>query len=313
MILHGLLKRLLAFVAGLVLILTTAFFAIYRLPGDPARMILGPMASAETVDHFRDQAGLNDAAWVQFGRFTGRVLRLDLGDSLTYRRPVLTLVGERTAHTARLVGYAVAILLTFGILMPIVLRAADLRFADDAVRALWTGLSAAPPYVLALMTLTVFAGLLHLLPSVFEPDRLVCWLAPAFVLAAYPTALVSRLFHDALEAAMRSDYANRARAEGRSEAAIFLHEAIVNSLSAPISAIANGLAYLFTGNFFVEVAFGVGGIGTLTYEAIRNKDVTVLAGVCLLFAVVISMLSALLEVTQFLINPRQRRGHGWQV
>jgi peptide/nickel transport system permease protein len=311
-ILRNFAKRFLMFAGGIVLILTTAFFAIYRLPGDPARMILGPRADAETIAQFRAQAGLDDSVWIQFARFSGRVARLDLGESLTYRRPVTDLIRERTGQTIRLVGYSMAIMLTFGVLVPVVLRASGLRFADDGLRAVWTGLSAAPPYVLALVTLTLLAGGLGLLPAVFEPDRLISWLAPAFVLAAYPTALVSRLFYDALESAMNSDYATRARAEGRDERTILLREAIVNALTAPVSAIANGLAYLFTGNFFVEVAFGVGGIGTLTYEAIRNKDVTVLAGVCLVFAVVISTLSTLLDLSQQLLNPRLRRSHAWE-
>ena len=153
---------------------------------------------------------------------------------------------------------------------------------------------------------------LEVLPAVFEPGRLSCWLAAAFVLAAYPTALASRLFHDALAAAMLSEYATRARAQGFSEGAILLREALVNALAAPVSAIANGLAYFFTGTFFVEVAFGIGGIGSLTYDAIRNKDITVLAGVCVLFAFVISAISAVLDLAQHVLSPRLRRSDEWQ-
>jgi peptide/nickel transport system permease protein len=133
------------------------------------------------------------------------------------------------------------------------------------------------------------------------------------VLAVYPTALTSRLFHDALKAAALSDYATRARAQEFGDAYILFREALVNALAAPLSAIANGLAYFFTGTFFVEVAFGVGGIGSLTYDAIRNKDITLLAGVCLLFAVAISVLSALLDLAQLSLNPRFRRGDVWRV
>jgi ABC-type dipeptide/oligopeptide/nickel transport system permease component len=300
------------FAGGLALILMTSFFAIYRLPGDPARMILGPRASAQSVEDFRQSAGLNDPVARQFWHFVGKVATLNLGESLAYRRPVVALLRERMGQTLQLIGCALLMLLFFAVLLPIGLRAAGLDSADNGIRALWTAFSAAPPYVLALLTLTVFAGFLRVLPAVFERDSIACWAAASFVLAAYPTALASRLFHDALASAIFSEYATRARAQGFSEAAILIREALVNALPAPVSAIANGLAYFFTGTFFVEVAFGVGGVGSLTYEAIQNKDMTVLAGVCLLFAVVISALSAALDLAQHLLNPRLRRSHEWQ-
>jgi peptide/nickel transport system permease protein len=305
-------NRLLMFAGGLALILMISFFAIYRLPGDPARMILGPRASTQSIEAFRESTGLNDPVTKQFERFVARIATLDLGESLAYRRPVLGLLHERMGQTLRLIGSAFLMLLFFAIVLPVILRSVGLGFVDNGLRALWTGFSAAPPYVLALLTLTLFAGFLRILPAVFERDRIACWIAAGFVLAAYPTALASRLFYDALASAMLSDYATRARAQGFDESAILLREALVNALSAPVSAIANGLAYFFTGTFFVEVAFGVGGIGSLTYEAIQNKDVTVLAAVCLLFAVVISALSVVLDLAQHLLNPRLRRSHEWQ-
>jgi peptide/nickel transport system permease protein len=289
-----------------------SFFAIYRLPGDPARMILGPLASAASVSQFRDQAGLNDSVTNQFGRFVTRVVTLDLGESLTYRRAVMPLIAERSSQTMDLVGSAFITLLTFAVLVPLCLRVLGLSAFDAGLRAMWAGFSAVPPYVLALLTLTTFAGFLQVVPAVFDPDRVICWVVAAFVLAAYPTALVSRIFDDALATAMQSDYATRARAQGFSEASILMRDALINALPAPVSAIANGLAYFFTGTFFVEVAFGIGGIGSLTYDAIRNKDVTVLAAVCLLFAVVISALSTLLDFAQHLFNPRLRRSRDWQ-
>jgi len=305
-------NRVLLFVGGIALILMCSFAAIYWLPGDPARMILGPRASAESIIQFRADAGLNDPMLTQFSRFVQKTAHLDFGESLTYRRPVVGLVKERAWPTLRLIAYAFAILLVFAIVLPVGLKATGLGVVDDCLRSVWAGFSAAPPYVLALLTLTVLTGYLKMLPAVFDPGRLSCWLAAAFVLAAYPTALASRLFYDALAAATLSDYATRARAQGLSEAAILIRESLINSLTAPVSAIGNGLAYFFTGTFFVEVAFGIGGVGSLTYEAIGNKDMTVLSGICVLFAIVISALSALLDLAQHLLNPKLRRSDAWQ-
>jgi ABC-type dipeptide/oligopeptide/nickel transport system permease component len=297
------------FGAGVALILAISFLVVYSLPGDPARMILGPRADAQTVARFRATAGLDSSILVQFERFTVRIAKLDFGDSLTERRPVIDLIRERSRYTLELILYSMGTLLLFGILVPLGLLALRLDWADATIRAFWTILAAAPAYVLSLVTLTLFAGLLEWIPAIFEPMRPLCWVAPALILAVYPTSLVSRLFRNALESSLNSDYAFRARAQGFSEPAIILREALVNSVTAPVSAFANGLAYFVTGTFFVEVAFGIGGLGTLTYESIRNKDVTVLAGVCLFFALLVSMISALLDLAQHLLDPLLRRSH----
>ncbi len=306
-----LLHRVALLVGGVALIVTTSFAVIYLLPGDPARMILGPRASADTVTQFRRDAGLDESVGRQYVTFVDRLARLNLGDSLVYRRPVIEVMRERLGRTFTLIGVALAVMLFFAVVVPLFLRAGGLHGLDSLIRQLWIVLAAAPPYVLALLTLTLFAGRLALLPAVFAPDRWRCWLAAGVVLAVYPTALVSRLFASALNREMDSDYALRARSQGFQDASILFREALINASSAPLSAIANGLAYFFTGTFFVEVAFGIGGLGSLTYDAVRNKDLTVIAGVCLFFAVAISLLSFALDLAHHALVPRLRRSHGW--
>ena len=205
-------------------------------------MILGPRADAQTVERFRESAGLNSSIFVQFERFLSRSLKLDFGDSLIQRRPVMDLIRERSRYTVELILSAIGTLFLFGILIPLSLLALRLGWADATIRAFWTTLAAAPAYVLSLVTLTLFAGLLQWIPAIFEPSRVICWIAPALTLAVYPTSLVSRLFRNALESSLNSDYAFRARAQGFSEPVILIREALVNSVTAPISAFANGLA-----------------------------------------------------------------------
>ena len=87
---------------------------------------------------------------------------------------------------------------------------------------------------------------------------------------------------------------------------ILVHEALPNAMTAALAALANGLAAFWTGTFFVEVIFGIGGLGQLTYEAISNKDIALLAALCLVFAIGITVISATLEVCQLLLDPRLR-------
>src|SRR5690606_21637559 len=106
-----LLRRVALLVGGVALIVTTRFAVIYLLPGDPARMILGPRASADTVTQFRRDAGLDESVGRQYVAFVDRLARLNLGDSLVYRRPVIEVMRERLGRTLTLVGVALGVML----------------------------------------------------------------------------------------------------------------------------------------------------------------------------------------------------------
>jgi ABC-type dipeptide/oligopeptide/nickel transport system permease component len=164
----------------------------------------------------------------------------------------------------------------------------------------------APPYVLGVVTLVLFAGKLGWTPVIFDEISMRSWILPAFVLAAYPCAIVMRLFEGELENIMQSRYVLRARAMGFSAAAVILREALPNALTAALPGLANALAAFITGAFFVEVIFGVPGLGRLAYEAISNKDIELLAGLCMVFAVIIVSISAVLEISRLFLDPRLR-------
>jgi len=100
-----------------------------------------------------------------------------------------------------------------------------------------------------------------------------------------------------------------ARAYGYGESDVLLRFAIPNAITTSLAAVANGLAFFVTGSFFVEVVFGIGGLGTLAYEAVRNKDVPVLVGLSIVFTVAICAISTCLQILLESLDPRVRRQH----
>jgi len=296
-------------IAAVWVIVSIAFLCVYALPGDPARLVLGQRATPEALAEFRLRAGLDEPLYRRYVAFLRRTAELDFGESLVQRRPVQDLILERAPQTAGLIAAAVASVLVFSFVLPILLRLLGTRSGLRVFERFWAGAAVAPPYVLAVVVLAIFAGWLNWVPAIFEPSQLRSWALPALVLAAYPTAIVLRLFHQQMEQAFNSPYVLRARAMGFSERRILLSEVLPNALTTALAALANGLAFFVTGTFFVEVVFGISGLGGLTYDAIRNKDIALLVGLCIVFAVSITAISVTLEAALRFLNPRLREAH----
>jgi len=291
------------------LIVSIAFFCVYALPGDPARLILGQHATREALANFRQRTGLDEPIHKRYLVFLERTSRLDFGDSLVQRRPVKELMLERAPQTLRLVSAAVAIVILFSFFLPILLRLLRAHAALRVFERCWAGIAVAPPYVLGVVSIAVFAGGLNWVSAIFRPEQAGSWILPALVLAAYPTAIVLKLFQQQLEEVSGSLFVLRARAMGFSHQRILFQEVLPNALTSALAALANGLAFFVTGTFFVEVVFGIPGLGRLTYEAIRNKDIALLAGLCVVFAVAITAISVTLETVLRLMDPRLREAH----
>lgn len=304
MIWRSLRDRLGRLTATMWLIVTVAFFCAYKLPGDPARMILGQKATPEAIENFRRQTGLDQPIAVQYSRFVRRALTLELGESLVQRRPVAGLIRERAGQTLTLILVSLFFLALCGLALPVCLRLIEWRLPQDVYRSLWTLLAIAPPYVLSILALLGFAGWLRWIPVSFDGTRPAAWIVPALVLAAYPIAVIIRLLGDQIETALASPFVRTARAFGYSEPQVLLRFALPNAMTPAMAAFANGVAFFVTGTFFVEVVFGIGGLGTLAYEAVRNKDVSVLVGVSIVFAGSICSISAVLQFLLAALDPR---------
>ena len=300
------LKRLAFFVLTLWTILTVSFLCVYGLPGDPARLILGQRASAETVAAFRAAARLDAPLGIQYSSFLERMLRGDFGESLAQRRPVSDLVMERAGTTGLLVALSLILMTLVSIGLPILFAVAGRPRLTNVLDKLLTLVAVAPSYVLGVIAVGLFSGVLGWVPAVFDATRPRCWFLPVFVLSIYPAALLARVFHRALQRNSRSDFVKRARALGFPEREVFWHEVLRVSLSAPLATFVQGIAFFVTGTFFVEAVFGIAGLGGLAYEAVRDKDVALLVPLCLLFGTVVSILSITLDIVLRLAEPRSR-------
>jgi|SRR5579863_9906044 len=302
--------RLAVFAGTVFLIVTLGFLCLYRLPGDPARMILGRQASTEAVLAFRASAGLDQPIYIQYTRFLRRIATARFGDSLAQHRPVAALVLDRLPVSAKLTIGSLLIVLLIGFLLPPFLFLGRSMAPVSAVETLTSALGITPPYVLGVLAIAIFAGALEWIGAIFDPGSFRSWLFPCCVLAAYPTAVVLRLFTQEIRQSLGSAYALRARSLGFSRKYLVFREAVPNSLASATGALGNAVAGFITGSFFVEAIFGIPGVGQLTYQAIQNNDIPLLAALCILFAGSVSLIANAIEVLRFVVNRRVRLNAG---
>ena len=291
---------------GVWLIATVAFGCLFLLPGEPARMALGRQASSEAVAQFREQAGLDLPLPVQYGRYLKSLAKADFGRSLAHRRPVADLLRERAGSTFRLACLATLVVALLSFALPLLQRLLGLQRLLRATHSVLAWLAACPSYLLGVVAVLLASGMLGWAPVVFDASSPSAWILPTLVLAAYPTALVMRLFDDNLTRELRRPYCRRARTAGFSEARILLAEATPNAAPVALGGLANSMAYFVTGSFFVEAVFDIPGLGRLAQESIGSKDIPVLAPLCLAFAVALTAVSIVLDIAQSVLDPKIR-------
>jgi len=303
--LNFLLTRLVHAVA-VVFGVSVAVFFLIRIGGDPSALFLPPEASLEEIARFRHLMGFDQPLIVQFRQFLGRALQGDFGQSLRYDQPAMQLVLERFPATLELSG--AALLLSVVVAVPLGLLAAVQRgrLADRVGLFLSLIGQSFPTFWLAIMLILLFSETWGILP----PSGRGGWLnlvMPAMALAAYSTAIITRLLRSSMIEVLQSDYIRTARAKGLAPLPIILVHALRNAAIPTLTVIALQVGALLGGAVITEEIFAYPGIGRLAIQAISNRDFTVIQAFVLFMAVVIVSINFLVDVAYALLDPRIRR------
>lgn len=300
-------RRLVLLVATLFVVSVLAFMVPYLGGGDPARMILRSRVSDLALDPIaveavRQQFGLDQPVYVQYGRWVQAAIVGDFGRSFTNQQPVTALVLRALgvsfilALTALLV--AVAIAIPLGVLAA--LRAGGRR--DSAILILTQGLVALPEYWLAPLGMLVFALWLGLLPAAgwTSPESVIL---PAAVLSLRPLAYLLGVTRASMINVLASPYITAARARGLSQMTTLRRHAMKNSMVPVMTLFSIWLAGTLGGSVVIEVIFAVPGLGRLMYEAVVNADVPVIQGGVIATVTLAIVINTLTDIGYAVLNP----------
>jgi peptide/nickel transport system permease protein len=307
------LKRLLHTIPVLFGVTVLVFLMLYIAPGDPAEALLGPTRTAETLERAREDMGLNDPIFVQYGRWLGNALRGDLGDSYRLNRSVAPVVMERLGNSAIIASFGFAIALMAGTIIGVYSSIRRRSVMSQAVMgASILGISF-PPFFLGMLLVLIFSVWLDLLPTGgMYPVRgesspaqiLIHAILPSMTLAAVPTTVIARMVRSSMLEVASEDYIRTAHAKGLREMEVVIRHALKNAMVPVASVIGLQIGYLLSSAALVEVVFSWPGLGSLLVTSVTSRDFPLIQASVLVLAVVYIAANLLVDLIQSRLDPR---------
>lgn len=296
-------RRVLAGIPTLWGVATVVFIMARLLPGDPARVIAGVLASPEDVERIRQQMGLNQPLAVQYLDFLGSLLHLDLGTSAHTNAPVIEEIASRLPYTIELAVVALAIAVTAGVLAGVVAAIRRNTLLDLLISGLSVFGVSMPVYWLGLMMIIVFAIGLHLFPAAGadEPTSIVM---PALTLALFSIGLIARMTRSSMLEVLGQDYVRTARAKGAPFRSVVFRHALRNALLPVITVIGLQFGALLGGAVVTETVFAWPGVGRLLVDSIFFRDYPVVQGLVLMFGTTFVVINLLVDLLYSYVDPR---------
>ncbi len=282
------------------------FAAVFALPGDPIRALVGdkPISPA-VLAQLRSDYNLDDNLIVQYLKYMGGLLTGDLGTNFA-GRPVTEILRDTVPVTAKLATVALIFEAVFGLLAGVLAGIRKKSFFDNLVLVTTTLIVSIPVFVLGFLG-QYFLGLkLGLFPIAGIQSGFQGYLLPGFVLAALSLAYVARLTRTSLVENLRNDYVRTARAKGLSPASVVGKHTLRNSLIPVVTFLGADFGALLGGAVVTEGIFNIPGLGRAVFQAIQRQEGAVVVGIVTLLVFVFIFFNLLVDVLYAALDPRIR-------
>lgn len=302
------LVRRLVYTIPTLLGVTVAVFLLVRLiPGDPARVIAGLLATPEEVERLRVELGLNRPLYVQYVHFLHGIFTGNLGISAATRTPVLTEIASRFPATLMLAVTSTLIAGGLGILAGVTSATAYNSWLDYTVMTAALAGVSIPVFWLGIMLMLLFSVYLHWLPA-GGYGGVAHLILPVITLGAFSLAIIARITRSSLLETLGMDYVRTAHAKGLPHRAVMYQHALRNSLIPVITVIGLQFGSLLGGAVLTETTFAWPGLGRLLVGAISSRDYPIIQGIVLLFAVLFVAVNLAVDILYAYVDPRIRYG-----
>ncbi|RJE79690.1 glutathione ABC transporter permease GsiC [Paracoccus sp. JM45] len=300
-----LIKRLLGTIPVILMVTLAVFAFVHMLPGDPARLVAGPEATASDVAAVRAALGLDQSLPHQFLTYITHTVQGDFGVSLKTRRPVVEEIGMRLMPTVWLTVIAMIWSVALGLLIGVVSAVKRGKWPDYGGMILAVSGISFPPFWLGLLLINLFSVRLGWLPT----GGYGTWqhfLMPSFTLGLGVAAVMARFTRSAFIEIAREDYVRTARAKGVPERSVIWHHSLRNALIPIITMVGLQFGFLLGGSIVIESVFAWPGVGRLLVDSVSYRDYPVIQALVLMFSLQFIFINLLVDILYVLVNPEIR-------
>jgi peptide/nickel transport system permease protein len=300
-----LIKRIFSTIPVLIGISLLLFFMLRMLPGDPAQVLAGQMATPEEIENIRHQLGLDRPIYEQYAAYLSRLARLDLGRSARTQNPVLDEIWARLPNTLLLAVVAIGLACILGIPAGIISAVRPYSWIDYVVTISALFGMSMPVFWLGLMLVVVFSIILKWLPA----GGTGSWqhvVLPSITLAAVVVAFIARMTRSTMIETLSQDFTTTARSKGLQERVVVIKHALKNAMIPIITVVGLQFGLLLGGAVLTETVFAWPGLGRLIVDSILARDYPVIQGAILMFGLLYIMVNLVVDMIYALVDPRIR-------
>ena len=287
-----------------------SFLLMYVSPGDPVRAmyaVSGSIPSEEVLEQTREELGLNDPFFIQYGNWISNCLRGDFGTSYSKGEAVATLLMERVMPTIQLALLSLVIMVLVAVPIGVYSALRQNSILDYLLRGTTFISISMPNFWVGLLLLYVVAMKLGWLPVVSNQMNFQRLILPAVTLAIAMAGKYARQVRAAILEELRQDYVAGARARGLSERCVLWFHVLPNAVLPLITMLGLSLGSLLGGTAVVEVIFSYPALGSLAISAITSRDYPLIQGYVLWIALIYMAVNLVVDLSYNRLDPRLRK------
>ena len=304
--------RLLISFPALLGVLFLCFCLLQVVPADPAMIIAGPDAKAETIAAIRDELGLDRPIPIQFAEYIGRVLQGDLGRSIISNKMVSEELALTIGPTVELMLGGMLIAIPFGLTLGTLAAVKRGTLIDRAIMAVSVAGVSMPVFFIGLVLIQYMGFQWGLFPFTGRTGPiwdggLPSLVLPALTLGSVLIGPIARLTRTAVLEVLGADYVRTARAKGLRETVVIIHHALRNAMIPVVTLLGLQAAFLLGGAVVTETMFSWPGVGRLAVGAIVSSDFPTAQGAIMILAIAFLTINLIVDVLYVYLDPRMQR------
>jgi ABC-type dipeptide/oligopeptide/nickel transport system permease component len=315
----------------LIILMTTVFFFMHVLPGDPVTIMYGDRYPTKYVDEIRHNLGLDRPIWEQYVKYVSDLAKGDLGVSFVHKVPVIEKVGNVYACTLELAIIGLVVSTLLGLPLGIIAAMRRDGWFDHISRLVTLYIHSNPSFWVALIFQIVFGLMLGIFPisgrsppdfqlttitGIYTLDSLLTLNFTAFIqsvkylflpvltIAITSIPYLSRLSRASMINVLGEDYMVTARAKGLPQWIITYKHALRNALLPVITSVGGQFTALLGGTVIIEKIFSLPGLGSLLMDSLTARDFTMIQGIVAIYAIIVVIMNTAIDIIYASADPR---------